>query len=245
MIEWLKIRGQAISDAKKNTAHKNVNVYLYLELNHVNITRNNPVKRVLNHVLPKAPVDFVSISSYDFQGFSRLSDALMEGNAKAMVKDALDYVESFLPPAEISGKRVFIGEIGYTKHHCQGKFKGEDGELIQCVFALQNAIANFEWGVPYWLWWAVFDNEKIGKTSKYKGFGVYDQINDRPRMLLSQFETYYQWARKWIKLQGHVENKTQKDDFRKAALIQLQQQLTMLLAHESLSAETKNKISGP
>jgi hypothetical protein len=55
------------------------------------------------------------------------------------------------------------------------------------------------------LWWAVYDNEPIDeedptKADEFRGFGIYDQVNDRPRVLHGEFETYYTWHNDYLEL---------------------------------------------
>ncbi|HWH67759.1 MAG TPA: hypothetical protein VNT26_00110, partial [Candidatus Sulfotelmatobacter sp.] len=101
MVDWLNTRQRAVDDAKRNTPHAGVEVWHYTEVNHVKLAMQGR-KAVVNEVLPKTTVDFVSYSSYDT---AKKPDEL---------KAALSFIESKLPPKPgIPGKRVFIGEYGF------------------------------------------------------------------------------------------------------------------------------------
>jgi hypothetical protein len=63
-------------------------------------------------VLPHIKTDYVSWSSYDT---TRRAGELGGEAGRKMVHDALDYIESKLPPSDIPGKRVFVGEYGYKQ----------------------------------------------------------------------------------------------------------------------------------
>jgi hypothetical protein len=229
MIEWMNIRSKAISDAKTKVKHSDVDVVFYCEINHVNIQREKGVKRMVNAVLPHLKVDYVSISSYDMQGLRRFGSLTDTQARKEDIFAALDHVESFLPPSEIPGKRVFIGEIGYTVYNVKQFFRIDEGEAKQALMALENAVINLEWGMPFWVWWAFHDNEEISEENhNYRGFGLFDQINERQRMIYSEFESFYSWAKKWER--RHSRLKTSKaEKFRKDAIKRLNLQIERLL----------------
>jgi hypothetical protein len=100
MVDWANTRQKAVDDARRDTAHTNVQVYYYVEVNRVCDAMEGKV-RVANRVLPRANPDFVSYSSYDSQ----------DGDTESNFAEALDYLGAQLTPKpEIAGKRVFIGE---------------------------------------------------------------------------------------------------------------------------------------
>ena len=121
------------------------------------------MSRIVNSVLPHILVDYVSISSYDMQGLLKMARCENVSEVKALIFPQLDYVESMLPPADIQGKRVFIGEIGYPIHSIMKRFKIDrpKAEIKQAQMAFMNAQANIDWGVLFWQWWALYDNEPI------------------------------------------------------------------------------------
>jgi hypothetical protein len=110
MIDWANIRQQAVDDAKANTAHSDVDVWYYLEMNKADWMRQG-LPCVANSVIPAMPkLDMVSISSYTLHkdnGNPR-SDAAMHAD--------LDQVQALLdakPDASIPGSRLMIGEYGW------------------------------------------------------------------------------------------------------------------------------------
>jgi hypothetical protein len=218
MISWMNIRGKAIEDAKKATAHQKVDVLFYAEVNLVRVSRKNGLKRMTNSVLPHCKhLDYVSVSSYETQNINAWKKPHTEASLKDELYTDLNYVESFLQERPgIIGRRVGIGEIGYPIVHVMSSYnvKEAEAELIQARLALLSAKVNLEWGTPFWLWWGIHHNEenKMKKYSnyKFKGFGIIDQRNGHKTRLWHEFYTYNKWATK--------ESQTSSNDFKDKAI---------------------------
>jgi hypothetical protein len=222
--EWLDTRTRAIDDAKAATPHTGVAVYSYLEINHTRAARDKGLKRLVNTVLPRSRVDFVSISAYDFQGFHSWPAPRTADSLRPEVFANLDYVQSLLPPRDVPGKRVFIGEIGYTWEEIAAKdrISLEEAKREQARLALIQARVNLEWGVPLWLWWATF--------SSHEGtFGLVDNHTNAPSPLHGALTDYFSWSRGAVatqrKLTGLAPDTQQ---FREAAIRQLDLQIGTL-----------------
>lgn len=222
--EWLDVRTKAIDAAKAAVPHKNVSVHSYLEVNLVEGARTKGVKRLVNSVLPYSHVDYVSISSYEFQGFHQWPEPKSEGNLRQIVFDNLNYVENQLPPRDVSGKRVFIGEIGYTLEEIAKKQKItiEQAKTEQARLALIQARVNIEWGTPLWLWWATY--------SSHEGtFGLVDNSTGAKSLLLGQLGIYYQWAGDFTRrYQQQTGFPPSSEGFRRQAMEQLSRQISQL-----------------
>jgi len=157
MIDWLNTRQRAIEDAKRDTKHKNVEVWQYTEVNLVQKAMQGG-HTLTNDVLPKTTVDYVSYSSYDsLQG---------EGpTLRTNLQKALNYIETKLPPKSgLAGKRVFIGEYGFP---AQGV-----GAEMQAARSRDVIQAGLEWGCPYILYWEMYNNEV--KDGQQVGFWLID-----------------------------------------------------------------------
>jgi hypothetical protein len=163
-IEWFNLRQQAISDAIKQTPHHEVEIYYYVELNHVRKSLEDERPTLVNSVLPHIKTDFVSWSSYDIT-----TEAAKKGGAigKQRVFDALDYIEKHLPPSDIEGKRVFVGEYGF---HLQ-QVADEDEQRTCALRVMQWAL---EWGCPFVLYWELYCNEQHTDTGEHRGFWLID-----------------------------------------------------------------------
>lgn len=147
MRAWLNARQRAVDDAKRETPHGDVDVFVYVEVNRVrDAMRGRPGSevRVVNAVLPHVPeLDYVSYSSYDAQALKQ-----------SELFKTLDYIESQLPTNKasvISGRRVFIGEYGFG-----GGKRAPDQQLDLTRAYLARVL---KWGVPFALFWQVYNNE--------------------------------------------------------------------------------------
>ena len=154
MTDWLNTRQRAVDDARRDTPHHGVEVWHYTEVNHVKLAMDENRPALVNRVLPNVPVDFVSYSSYDTQA------------DPALLKRALDYIESKLTPKPvISGRRVFIGEYGFPaiRHS-----PAEQERLSRRVM-----LAGLEWGCPLILYWEFYNNE-VERDGSQSGFWMID-----------------------------------------------------------------------
>lgn len=229
MIEWYTIRAKAIDDAKRNTDHSNVRVYHYIELNKVTNVLEHGVRRIVDSVLPYIKADFVSVSSYDIQGIGALKGR-SEEEFRNRIFQSYDYIESNLPPRDIPGKRVFTGEVGFTIHHMEHLFNlyGIDAEKKQAKLTLETAVTNLEWGVDFFTIWALHNNELMG-NGLFRGWGVYDQISGRKRILFEELVKFYKWANNYVEEHNLSSgNYPTNEAFRTNAIIQLKNQIAEL-----------------
>jgi len=175
MIEWLNVRQKAIDDAKRDTKHSDVSLYHYTEVNLVQKGMKGG-KCLVNDVLPHTAVDYVSYSSYD-----TINPHM--GNVSKPLHDALDYIESKLPPkAGIQGKRVFIGEYGFPLERTKTPQK-------QDLYARDVCRAALEWGCPFALYWEMYCNEN--PKGKHRGFWLIDD-KDRKQPFYYTLSNYYE-----------------------------------------------------
>ena len=163
-IRWFKLRERAVSDARRDTPHTDVKVYFYIELNHVRKAMEHDRPAIVNRVLPHIRTDFVSWSSYDV---TKPAAALGGDAGRALVFRALDYIEAHLPPSEVPGKRVFIGEYGFELVAYQ------DAELQRRYTASIMKWA-LQWGCPFVLYWELYCNEVEPATGKSRGYWLID-----------------------------------------------------------------------
>lgn len=164
MREWLLLREKAISDARRDTAHSGVNVYFYVEINQVKKAMKEGRPAIVNQVLPHIKTDFVSYSSYDVT-----KGAMKEGGeaGRKQFFEALDYIEKNLPPSDIKGKRVMIGEYGVT-------FESVRDPQIQANRVAELMQWSLEWGCPFVLYWQLYCNEINERTQKNRGYWLID-----------------------------------------------------------------------
>jgi len=163
-IRWFNLREQAVADARRDTPHADVKVHFYIELNHVRKAMDRDRPTIVNRVLPHIRTDYVSWSSYDVTKPA----ALLGGEAgRALVLKALDYIEAHLPPSEVKGKRVFIGEYGFEL----AAYKDADLQRKYTASIMKWAL---EWGCPFVLYWELYCNEVEPATGKSRGYWLID-----------------------------------------------------------------------
>ena len=116
-------------------------------------------QRMVNAVLPKLAVDFVSYSAYDCQLLSAEE-----------VRATLDYVNAQLPPkAGLPAKRVFIGECGLSWKACGGdgaKHEQRNREILTKFLSWKPAMV---------LFWQYYNNEVV--DGEQVGFWLVDNKN--------------------------------------------------------------------
>ena len=181
MAKWLRTRQNAIDKAKNEGGFSNVMVYGYVEVNQVVDAKFSAKKRVVNCVLPLTNVDFVSYSSYDAQWYDQ-----------AKYNAVLDYIEANLPPkAGITGKRVFIGEIGNSLEKSAWDINKHESDN-RAFF--KTAIA---WGCPFVLYWEMYNNEFDTANNRHKGFWLINDKNEK-QPLYDMFTYFYDVSKKYV-----------------------------------------------
>ena len=181
MAKWLRTRQNAVDKAKNETSYSNVMVYSYVEVNQVADAKFSGKKRVVNCVLPLTNVDYVSYSSYDTQWYDQ-----------AKYNSVLDYIEANLPAKSgISGKRVFIGEIGNSLEKSSWDINKHESDN-RAFF--KTAIS---WGSPFVLYWEMYNNEINATTNEQRGFWLINNLNIK-QPLYYTFTYFYSTAKHWV-----------------------------------------------
>ncbi len=177
-IAWLRVRQQAIDDAKRDTPHAKVWLWHYTEVNLVQPFLKGG--QCLTHdILPQVDVDYVSYSCYDS----------LQGKIHEDLTAALDHIESYLKPRPglPPGKRVFIGEYGFPAR----RFTPEQ----QNTKSIETMVTALQWGCPFALYWELYDNE--GTPEKPGGFWLINEKNEK-QPVWDTHRRFYQWARKYL-----------------------------------------------
>lgn len=164
MREWFLIREKAVADARRDTPHNGVNVYFYVEINQVAKAMREGRPALVNKVLPHIKTDYVSYSSYDVTNVAMKTGG---DEGRAMLFEALDYIEKHLPESDLPGKRVMIGEYGVTYLSVQ------DAE-IQSRRSAELMRWGLEWGCPFILYWQLYCNETIEDGDANRGYWLID-----------------------------------------------------------------------
>ena len=184
MIDWLTTRQRAVDDAKRDTPHQDVQIWHYTEINHPTISLREGRPTLVNQVLPHVPVDFVSYSAYDITNEPK----------PEQIKAVLDYIESKLTPkAEIYGRRVFIGEYGYSVFHNGKPHHSPEEQDRLSLITIQAAM---EWGCPFILYWELYNNE-LEADGRQRGFWMIDDKGVK-QPIYETHQLYYKWARRFV-----------------------------------------------
>jgi hypothetical protein len=201
MIDWLNTRQRAVDDAKRDTPHHAVQVWHYTEVNHVKVAMQGH-KALVNEVLPKTTVDYVSYSSYD------------TASNPQQLASALDFIESKLPPKHgIPGKRVWLGEYGFPS------IKHSPAE--QDALSRQVMRVGLQWGCPFVLYWEMYNNE-VDDQGKQRGFWLIDDKGVKQPLYYTH-QKFYEWAKHYLASPSKAAGgRPGAEDFRKAAIAYLE-----------------------
>ncbi|MCL2649255.1 MAG: hypothetical protein FWD61_20030 [Phycisphaerales bacterium] len=202
-IRWLNRRQKAIDDARRDTPHRDVDVFCYVEANRVfDAIKGKP--SIANDLLPACNPDFVSYSAWDAMESNIPTDKLGEH-----LTEALNYLDSKLPakPA-ITGKRVFVGEYGFPRR----KYAPE----VQVARSREVMKAAIRWGCRFCLYWELYNNEVDDQGQR--GFWLIDDKNVKQPVYFLHRE-FLAKGREYV-ADFHVKNKRFPSDveFRAAAI---------------------------
>ncbi|MFU8848332.1 MAG: hypothetical protein ACNA77_06400 [Opitutales bacterium] len=186
MVDWARVRQQAIDDAKTNTPHSDVEVWHYLEMNKGDwAIANRPC--IVNSVMPAlSKLDFVSYSAYDSKALNRAdTHAVLD-----KIRGALPTIDSSLPDyLKPTGERLIIGEYGY--------FQGPNNRYTQTSEYVEE-IKNFlTWGPPRFILMWEFFWEEDATNGLPKNMHMINSNNEL-HPLYHLHESYYQHMRQWV-----------------------------------------------
>lgn len=181
MIAWMKIRQLAIDNARAAVAHKDVEVYHYIEVNLVKKAMAGRTSIALS-VLPQANPDLVSYSAYEAIKQSLEPDL---ASIRQPLEQTLAYLDAQLPPKKglPFKRRVFIGEYGY--HADKSKPLTVKQQYMKSRFVMQSAVAL---DLPFALIWQMYNNE-YAKNGTSKEMSLIDE-SGRKRALYALHQTY-------------------------------------------------------
>ena len=181
MIAWMKIRQLAVDNARAAVAHKDVEVYHYIEVNLVKKAMAGRASIALS-VLPEVNPDLVSYSAYEAIKQSPQPDLM---SIRQPLEQILAYIEGQLPPKEglPFKRRVFIGEYGY--HADKSKPLTVKQQYMKSRFVMQSAIVL---DLPFALIWQMYNNE-YAENGTSKEMSLIDE-SGRKRALYALHQTY-------------------------------------------------------
>jgi hypothetical protein len=212
MTRWFRVRQKAIEDAKSNIPHKNVSLFYYVEVNLSDLAVKGK-DCLINSILPNINPDYVSFSSY-----TATNPPKNESEMDSTLTAHLNYIESKMKPKpEIKGKRLFIGEYGWSEigsYSNEPTHRSPESINERAKWVMKSAL---KWGCPYILWWEMYNNE-LTKDGKNKGFWL---INDKGEKtpLYSTHQKFYSESKEYLKMYSKKHGKLPThEQFMKAAV---------------------------
>lgn len=213
MTKWFQIRQQAIDDAKKAVASKNVSLYYYVEVNLV-LKGLRGEDCIAKSILPFVNVDLVSYSSYEAIKNRTYAEK------KEELKRVFDYLESQLQPKPSLpfSRRVYIGEYGYHANSANPESFKKQYEETKDIMKI-----SLELNLPFALHWQMYNNE-YEPTGESKQMSLIDEQGKR-MPLYYLHKSFYQQMNRFIQ-QYKQANRAYPPDalFRKKALEVLDQE---------------------
>ena len=158
MVDWLRVRQKAVTDARNDEPHTNVFVWHYAEMNLAKKAMTGGVT-VVNNVLPYCTNDLVSYSSYD-----TLGDPI------STFTNALAYIASKAPTSGPFFTNVFVGEYGFPLNDGV-RTSQQQADSSESIIKAATA-----WGCPFVLYWEMYDNE-TNAAGHLRGFWLISSSN--------------------------------------------------------------------
>jgi len=177
-ILYLNTIQDAIDQAKRDHAAVGMNIYHGCEINLVEKGMNGK-KSAVNDVFPRTRCDLIGISAYE-TAYKTDSTSFTQ---------MLEYVVLKAPDSAIFGsKNVFISETGFPENTLE--IKGETNAVARATNVMMQS---FQWGVPYFNYWQIYDNEctKTNPTdSDCPGFWLKKPSGATSRILTDVYSRY-------------------------------------------------------
>ncbi len=212
MTRWLQVRQKAVEDAKKAIKHKNVELYFYVEVNLSDLALAGK-DCVINSILPNINPDYVSFSSY-----TATNPPKNEAEMDQLLTEHLNYIESKMQPKpEIKGKRLFIGEYGWSElgfYSNEPAYRSPEEVNQRAKWVMKSAL---KWGCPYILWWEMYNNE-MSKDGKNRGFWLINEKGVKTPLYYTH-QNFYKEGKDWVRFYTTKNKKMpSQEEFMKAAV---------------------------
>jgi hypothetical protein len=204
MTRWLNVRQKAIDDAKKNTPHKNVQMFHYVEVNLTNLALKGETC-VVNSILPNVNPDYVSFSSYAATGPPKTEEDMYSNLTKH-----LDVIKSKMKPKKgIKGSRIIIGEYGNSEAEYPQEIINQRAKWIMKA-GLKLDCINI-------LFWEMYNNE-IADDGSNRGFWLINKKGEKTPLYYTH-QNFYKEAKEYLKNYSLKNGKLPTNEiFRKAAV---------------------------
>lgn len=204
MTRWLDIRQKAVDDAKRDTPHKEVELYHYVEVNLSDLAVKGDTC-VINTILPRIHPDYVSFSSY-----TATNPPTTEAEMDSMLTAHLEHIASKMKPKiGIEGQRLFIGEYGWS----ESAYTQEEIDR-RAKWVMKTAM---KFGCPFVLFWEMYNNE-LNNDGSNRGFWLIDQYGEKTPLYYTH-QKFYDESRQWVENFTKLQNRMPShEEFLKAAV---------------------------
>ena len=184
MIDWINTRQAAITKARSDF-QSTVKVYYYVEMNRVVDAMEKGMSRLVNYVLPMVKVDYISLSSYDFQRTT------LEYSMKV-----IDYIKERFICLDQSvvdkTERIIIGEFSRPLQEFKA-MADPDKEYSLANLAITKKYLQL--GFKFILYWNFYNNEV--NNNQQVGYHLID-YNNTKSLLYYAFSRYYKITRVYL-----------------------------------------------
>jgi len=166
LIRYFQVRQDAVEAARRDIPHDGVQVGHYIEVNRPLDALDLGQTRLANAVLPFVKTDMISYSAYDSLKPHRLEEALDYLEKQAQFTSYFD---------QCYERKVFVGEYdAYEDYHVNG-YADPQRQVENTLRIIRSAI---EWGAPFVLFWAFYNNESE-RLIHGGGFWLIDDNNQK------------------------------------------------------------------
>lgn len=169
MIDWIKTRQSAVTNACKDFP-STVKVYYYVEMNRVVDAMEKGMPRLVNSVLPYVTVDYISLSSYDFQ------KTTLEYS-----QTVIDYIKTKFncTTGKPDNSKIIIGEFGIPLIAFKNSADPDKDYTAANVSIFKKYI---ELGFRFILFWNTYNNE-LNSRGDPVGYHLVDSKGRRSGLL--------------------------------------------------------------
>ena len=183
-LACMKVRQQAVEDARRDLNAQNVRVAHYVEVNRVFDAKDFGYNRLVNCVLPNVAVDMVSYSAYDSLWPVRITEALCYIEKCAKFTGYFDGVFA---------KKVYIGEFDVYHDGIKFGYCNTTDQIKNFKCVITSALA---FGAPFAIHWEYYNNERSGKFCLVDAHGYKNEIHrwlKECNVRLKMFDLLYFW----------------------------------------------------
>ena len=178
MIDWINTRQAAVTAARQDFS-STAKVWYYVEMNRVVDAMEKGMPRLVNGVLPYVKVDYISLSSYDFQR-----------TTPEYTQKVIDYIKTKFICTDSSvtnlTSRMIIGEFSRPYSEFVKTTNPDLNYTLANLAIFKKYIAI---GFKFVLYWNFYNNE-LDSSGNQVGYHLIDQ-NNKESLLYGALKDYF------------------------------------------------------